>query len=223
MKNFIKQTLKESLDIHIIESLIDEDYPMSWNIEEFKKLKSFNKRIQYCKTNLKRIAEGSSRIVYQVDDTKVLKLAKNRKGVAQNEIEINYSYDTYVSSIVAEIFAKDENNLWVEMELARKVTAPIFQQVTGFKFSDYCAAINNHWLSMDRRNKGYKQEVAPEIVAEMWENEFCMGLFDFIGSYDMPAGDLMKLNSFGLVKRGEDAIVLIDYGLTNDVYQSYYS
>ena len=42
--------------------------------------------------------------------------------------------------------------------------------------------------------------------------------------YDIPVGDLMKLNSYGLVKRnGVDDIVMIDYGLNSSVWEDYYS
>ena len=48
-------------------------------------------------------------------------------------------------------------------------------------------------------------------------------MLSFIGGYDIPVGDLCKLNTYGLVKRnGEDTIVMIDYGLNNDVWQDYY-
>ena len=87
MKHFIKQKLSESLVYEVIESYLEEDYPSNFNLEEFSKLTSFNKRIQYCQERLKRISSGSSRIVYMVDDTKVLKIARNQKGLGQNEIE----------------------------------------------------------------------------------------------------------------------------------------
>jgi hypothetical protein len=49
-------------------------------------------------------------------------------------------------------------------------------------------------------------------------------LFSFIGNYAVPVGDLERLSSYGVVKRdGQDKIVLIDYGLTHEVYSSYYS
>lgn len=62
------------------------------------------------------------------------------------------------------------------------------------------------------------------LVAKMWENEFIYSIFNYIGDYDVPTGDLTRLNSYGLVKRGgEDTIVLIDYGLTSNNYEQYYS
>ena len=59
---------------NLIKKDVEEEYPATWNVEEFKNLKSFNQRVQYCETNLTRIASGSSRIVYKIDDTKVLNL-----------------------------------------------------------------------------------------------------------------------------------------------------
>lgn len=217
------------MKIHITESQynlikkdLEEEYPPSWNIEDFKKLRSFNQRIQYCEKNLQRISSGTSRIVYKVDDTKVLKLAKNKKGLAQNEIEVGFSKDYLWDGIVAQIYDYDQNDLWVEMELAKKVSPKKFQEIVGFSFENYCDGIRYHEGQQGRnRIKRFK----PENYEEMWEdNEFMYSIFDIIGSYEFPAGDLCKLSSYGLVNRnGQDEIVLIDYGLTNDVYDSYYN
>ena len=82
--------------------IIDEmAYPVSFNMAEFKTLKTFAERIRYCQTRLQRISSGSARIAYKIDNEKVLKLAKSRKGIAQNEAEggdyykpkqVNYRY-----------------------------------------------------------------------------------------------------------------------------------
>jgi hypothetical protein len=49
-------------------------------------------------------------------------------------------------------------------------------------------------------------------------------IFDYIGNYRVPPGDLTRLSSYGVVERdGIDQIVIIDYGLTHSVYSSYYS
>ena len=62
----IKKLLKESLVYEILETMLDEEYPTSWNPEEFKTLTSFAARINYCQQHLKRISSGSSRIVYMI-------------------------------------------------------------------------------------------------------------------------------------------------------------
>jgi hypothetical protein len=63
----------------------------------------------------------------------------------------------------------------------------------------------------------------PEVKAALDENSDVQSLYEFADATDS-VGDLGKLNTYGLVKRdGQDAIVLIDYGLTGAVYSSYYA
>jgi len=214
MKLYIKILLREAL--------VGEDYPSSWNIEEFKKLNSFAKRVEYCNTHLKRISSGSSRIVYMVDNEKVLKLAKNKKGLAQNEVEIEYSGYYDIKDIIAKVFESDENNLWVEMELANKVTPNIFKSVVGVSFEDYVDGMRYHYDTNIKPSRYPTRK--PENMDELWENEFIYSMLDFMANYNIPVGDLARLSTYGLVKRdGQDTIVMIDYGLTNDVYGTYYS
>lgn len=207
----------------LIKRDIEEEYPTTWNVEEFKKLRSFNQRIQYCERNLTRISSGSSRIAYKIDDTKVLKLAKNKKGLAQNETEIMYSQDYMMDDIVAQVFNYDEDNLWLEMEFARKLTPAIFQNIVGISFDDYVDGVQYQDANL-RPKKNYFKTPAPDNMDEMWENDFVSRIFDLMGSYDnFVAGDLTKLSTYGIVKRdGQDAIVLIDFGLTEEVFTSHY-
>ena len=226
MKDFIKQKLSESLVYEIIDSYLEEDYPSNFDLEEFSKLTSFNKRIQYCQERLKRISSGSSRIVYMVDDTKVLKIARNQKGLHQNDIEASYSNYHDIKDITAQVFAYDQKDLWIEMELARRVTPKIFESVIGVSFEDYCDGVYKYFKAVNpqRAAKSWgRGKMDQEKYDAMWENEFIYDIFNFMGNYDVPVGDLMKLNSYGLVKRnGQDTIVLIDYGIDWDGIDSYY-
>jgi len=208
---------------NLIKKDIEEEYPTTWNVEEFKNLKSFNQRVQYCESNLTRISSGSSRIAYKIDDTKVLKLAKNRKGIAQNNAEIEYSQDYMMDDVVAEVFQYDKNALWLEMELARPLTAAMFYHIVGIPFNDYVMGINFHEYELEPRKKSYKP-TRPDNMDAMWENEFVSRIFDTIGSYaNFVSGDLNRLSTYGVVKRdGQDTVVLIDYGLTTDVYNTHY-
>jgi mRNA-degrading endonuclease RelE of RelBE toxin-antitoxin system len=219
----MKVIITESQLERIQKTDLEEDYPESWNIEEFKQLKSFNERIRYCNQHLQRLSSGTSRVVYKIDDEKVLKLAKNKKGLSQNESEVDYGTEIYLESITARIFEYDENYLWVEMELARKMTAGDFKRISGYDFKDYSAALNNLYHGRTNYRKGYKMNVDPDLEQKMWDDEFVYDMFQYIGNYDVPVGDLLRLNSYGIVKRdGQDTIVLIDYGLTEDVFDTHY-
>lgn len=212
-------------DKGLTESILDEDYPVNFNMDEFKELNSFNARIKYCQDRLKRISSGSSRIVYQIDDEKVLKLAKNKKGIAQNGVEISYSRSDYPVSIMFDY--EEENDLWVEMELAKPINPKIFFNITGFKWEDYVAMVHNYGEQVHNngRKSGYQKDIDPSVVEAMWDDDdFVREMLNFIGDTGVPVGDLQVLSSYGLVKRdGYETIVVIDYGLTHDVYDSYYS
>jgi len=73
------------------------------------------------------------------------------------------------------------------------------------------------------RKQLYKPK-EPENMSDMWENDFVSRIFDLMGSYDnFVSGDLTKLSTYGVVKRDNvDSIVLIDYGLTDEVYNTHY-
>jgi hypothetical protein len=213
--------------LEIYEEMMDEAYPTSWDIETFKSLKSFNQRIKYCEEHLQRISSGSSRIVYKIDDEKVLKLAKNTKGLSQNELEAEYSQYDDLSDILAMTFDSADDNTWVEMELARKVTPAIFKQVTGFNWEDFTKAMEKQYYranpAKDRWGIANKEVIPQEIDAAMWEDEFVYPMLSLLGNYEIPVGDLIRTSSYGLVKRnGQDTIVLIDYGLNQENYDSYY-
>ncbi len=221
--NLIQKRLKESLNLSLIESLLDEDYPSSFNMEHFNTLRSFSQRINYCESNLQRISSGSSRIVYKIDETKVLKLSKNQKGLAQTEVEIEWGNDKYFSNILAEVFHYNDDNLWVEMELARKVSKADFQRIVGCDIYEMGKYLHNQYAKNNpsRRMQPWSQDQA--IVEEMYENEFVGSIMGFMFNIDAPAGDFSKLSTYGLVKReGHETIVMIDYGLTSKVYDNYY-
>jgi len=209
----------------LMKESLTEEYPQSFDMEYFKTLTSFAQRINYCTEHLQRLASGSSRVVFKIDDEKVLKLAKNKKGLAQNEVEIDYSHYDGLEGILAKVFDYEENNLWLEMELAVRAKKSDFKKIVGFSFEDYSSALFNHEIDASNSKTRYgKMNLDKDVLDAMWENEFMQDMFDLIGTYGIPSGDLRRVNSYGIVKRnGEDTIVLVDYGLTSDVYQDYYS
>jgi hypothetical protein len=213
----------------LVENIIKEDqleevYPQSFDMDVFKSLKTFKDRIAYCETHLSRISSGSSRIVYKIDDEKVLKLAKNKKGLAQNEVEIDFSSESVLEDVVANVFDYEQNYMWAEMELARPVTKNLFKQITGYDFNeDYYDGLEYYYFN-ELGNKRFHSVTKPNSYNDMWEDDFMYGIFQYLGNFDVPVGDLKKLSSYGVVKRnGVDKIVLIDYGLDKTVLTNYYS
>lgn len=71
------------------------------------KLPTNTQMMKYCKANLTKIGSGSSRDVYALSDTLVVKVAKGGTGIKQNENEIriwnlvDYSFPYYKRSFAA--------------------------------------------------------------------------------------------------------------------------
>lgn len=200
---------------------IDEDYPQSFDMEYFKSLPSFRKRIDYAAEHLQRLSSGSGRIVYIIDDEKVLKLAKNRKGVAQNEVEVDFSEDYYINHLFAKTFEHHPDFLWLEMEYCKKLNYARFQQLTGMSFDVFTSMVNYEYSRIKGRGRKLFSYSEPKEYNELVENEFMMSIIDYIGNYDVPAGDLTKISTYG--ENSNNEVVMVDYGLTNDVFGTYYS
>ena len=109
------------------------------------------------------------------------------------------------------------------MELARKVKKADFKRITGYNFEDFAKAVHNYGVDAGN-GRGQKYPIDKQIVENMWEDEFVYAIFGYIGDYGVPAGDLTRLSTYGIVKGdGDERIVVIDYGLSSDVYSTYYS
>lgn len=210
---------------------IEEDYPEHWDIETFISLTSFSKRVAYCNEHLQRLASGSSRIAYKIDDEKVLKLAKNKKGIAQNEVEADGFVQKAYDSIVAKVFNVDQNRLWLEMELAKKITPARFEHLLGFSidYLSYYLRIFEMENNPSKFNAKYyinslKSRIPADVKDLLDNSEFVNSITSLMVDMDMPAGDLGRISSYGeVVRNGNPTVVIIDLGLTNRVYSDFYS
>lgn len=206
------------------EELDEAAYPSNFNMEEFKSLSSFAARVRYCEERLNRISQGSSRIVYTIDNNTVLKLAKNKKGIAQNEEEGQPDFYKQQIGLFAEVYDVDENYLWIEMQLAKKAKPSDFKRITGYDFNTVC-----EWLNYIRPDYRYHTYMDPKYKAYFNSKEFqdnydeysiLAKLQEYVGNYDAPIGDLKRISSWGIVtdENGQEDLVLIDFGLSDDIY-----
>lgn len=223
MKNKLRLLIREAIK----NISLKEDYPSGFDFNTLNSITSFKQRVDYCDSNLQKLKQGSARIVYSVDDEKVLKLAWNKKGIAQNESEIDFSKEVNLEGVLARITNYAEDFSWIEMELALKPKKSDFKRVIGFSFEDYSAALFNHAIDAGSIKNGMhkmnKEPISSEVVENMWEEEFMQDMFDIIGTYGIPVGDLLRISSYGIVKRdGKEFMVLVDYGLTEDVLNDFY-
>ena len=68
----------------------------------------------------------------------------------------------------------------------------------------------------DPRTERYKEILHDE---DHPNHDYCSALVNIVGNYDLPIGDFTRLANWGVYKGGP---VIIDIGLSNDVFTQYY-
>jgi len=203
-------------------------YPVSFSFEEFNNIKSYNGKLKYANERLQKISSGSARVVYKVDEEKVLKIAKNKKGIGQNSIESDWGLQR-MSDIVAKIFDTNDDHFWVEMELAKKLTPNRFKQLVGMGVNEVQDILNVMYTLNNSSRRNYLKpeqlkELQDEFSQKVNDNEFLTSLTDMIINFGMKyPGDFGRVNSYGEVLReGVPTIVLVDFGLSESVWDDFY-
>jgi hypothetical protein len=139
------------------------------------------------KGKYKLLGTGSSRWVYDLSDNHVIKVAKDIRGLYQNQAESKV-YQTRKSNLFAEVVAISADNKCLIMSKATKIeninTVYKYYNVRNLKS---LAMLDN--LYEDMRNNKLSRE------------------------------DLVRSSSWGLVG---GVPVIIDYGLTHDIYKKFY-
>jgi len=103
--------------------------PPDWDPEKLNLRQTFKDRLKYALDRAKRLGGGSSRVAMTIEyegRPTALKVAKNLKGLSQNEAEIEILEDFYVGKlpIVIPLIDYDKANnrpVWLQTEIAKKV------------------------------------------------------------------------------------------------------
>lgn len=214
------QTFREFYNQNLLETPLPDD----WDDAVFNERIPFAKRVKYAKERSARLGAGSSRVAFEIPfegRRTVLKIAKNVKGMAQNEAEAEMLNDYYLRGldITIPMIDYDEANgrpTWIHTEFANKAKDSDFIKACGGTLNDLLAhALRASGKAGDRGH--YSTGNADKIDDE---NELAYGLTNLIGNYDIPSGDFSRLANWGIY---QGSPVIIDLGLSSDVMQQHYS
>lgn len=218
-ENIIRTIVITEKQHKMLQEAADEHF----SLEELSAIQSFRGRFNYCTQHLgKHIGKGSSRVTFQIDDEKVLKLAWNNKGIGQNITEMQ----TYTASIFPNVYDYDENGKWIISEFVLPAKSQDFKHCFGMTFQQFASFIS---ASGKYRFGGRYWNAMPENewISYLENNEELSEFDEYIGNYGnhsfTPVGDMTRLCNYGLTHRnGEATIVLLDSGLSEDVWNTYY-
>ena len=185
-------------------------------------LESYTKRISYARSNIVRIDSGSARVAYKLGDKLAIKIAKNKRGVAQNKVEVEL-FDKLIKegSGIEQFFANvidyDTNYYWVAYEYAHPLNNQSFKSTFGVDFSEFAGdvdkllAVSNNYGSFSIKYKDSKLKTLVDALGGESAND---------AGY---IGDIGYTAQWGTVIRDTKLVpVLVDYGMTEEIWKNLY-
>ena len=181
-------------------------------LANLEKLETYNARKNYAERNLKHLSSGSARIVYLTPNKTIIKLAKNDKGIAQNKAEANPGMK---SKYLNQIISCAKNYAWCETHYLEKITEKEFEQMTGLKFDDFGDSLRYGLKEVS----GNKDAEKPKNFEQVSKSDIYKELRDIGKRFKLLPGDIARISSWGTKDKRP---VLIDAGLTRDIYDEFY-
>jgi hypothetical protein len=205
--------------------------PPDWDQTQFQQGTTFKSRLAYALERAKKLGAGSSRVAMIIDyqgRPTVLKVAKNAKGLAQNEVEASLLDDGYARQlgILIPLIDYDESNpqpQWIHTEMAQKATEKqlcnLIKCQSLWHLTDAARVYSG---KEPRRTWQNVLNALPDTLSESDREifeEYASVLADLASSFNIQLGDFGRAANWGLYK-GKP--VIIDIGLTEEVFQQYY-
>jgi hypothetical protein len=181
-------------------------------LKNIEKLETHAARKKYAEKNLKHLSSGSSRLVYLTSDKTIIKLAKNDRGIAQNKAESNPKMK---SKFINKTISSAKNNSWMQTHYLEKITVKDFKEMTELDFDDFGDCIRYGLKNIS----GHTDKAKPKKFDEVSKSEIYKEMKKIGDKFSLMGGDIARISSWG-EKDGHP--ILIDAGLTKEVFAEYY-
>jgi len=182
-----------------------------FSFQKFKKVEKFDPMLKYADLHLDDIGEGSSRKVYVFTGNKVLKVATNPKGLAQNEQEVDVFTNPKTKPLIARIYDYDPEYAWIVSELTRPIDSEDeADDLVGGDFE----------LFAEDAATGDFEEI-DEFYDDPKVKQLARAIHAVASSNNLKSGDIGKSDSWG--KTPDGRLVLIDYGYSDSVHDEHYA
>ena len=218
VRNLIHEAMEAGFSVQELNQALTNDLQGVKDRSEYQdKINHFLKGgYDYCVKMLgDPIGNGSSRAVFQIDDTRVLKLTTNMKGIAQNKAEV-MAYQQAADKTFMPIIYNDsdmENYFYVISEYVLPANVEDFKKVLGIPFDTLRDIIYNY--DMEYAMEGYKHL---PMVCELLQ--YITTMF----KSGINIHDWVNLDNWGMTNRNGKTIMLtLDIGFTRDVAKNFYN
>lgn len=209
--------------------------------EVLKSVSSHKKAIDSALEKAKRIGEGSSRAVFELQDPEygntVIKIAKNKKGLEQNKYELDILLKESESFILPKLYDYDKDSimqgknkgmpLWLQVDIATDIQQDEFEKLIQledeWELAIYLLYKSNKpkfeelfrkgKITLEDKNKLNKNE------RKLNNNKYVKEILRLAIQHDIAIGDLATYKNFGIKN---NSLLLIDIGASNDIVKKYY-
>ena len=175
-------------------------------LNQLSSLETFKDRIDYAEKHLEHLSSGSSRLIYKLPDGRVLKLAKNEKGIAQNKVEANPKMK---SKYINPTIRSDKNGIWKLSPYLNKITEKEFEKLTDVNFKEFGKALE-HKINKESKPGDYDKISKLDLFKE---------LVRLNKDFDILIGDMIRISSWGTK---DDLPILLDTGLSEKIWDKFY-
>lgn len=205
--------MDEKLLRNYIQELLHEKAQMApgFNVNALKGMKTVPEIYQYVKKFLKPMGRGSSRMTFLLGGKKILKLAKNQAGIAQNEAEVDVYTNPSTKNVVSRIYSYDPQYKWLVSELVKPLSWDEFEKVTRWGWQEFVDCLKSALVG-----GGFQEKDVPQHM-QQWFN----AVLQMAKANNLSLGDLKVDDHWG--KTADNRVVLLDYGLTHDVGEKHYA
>lgn len=141
---YLKNKIKRLVNEEIKRFILKESMQPSFDWDEFVRLYYPKDRINYCYHHLgEPIGKGSSRIVFEIDDYTVLKVATNLTNT-QNEQEVTVTQRLKNNILLPKIYGYDKYDYtWIWAERVIPATNDDFIKIMGVPYNPPYETVNN--------------------------------------------------------------------------------
>ena len=207
------------------EFLLETPLLDDWNSAIYSTKTPFKRRLAYATKRATEIGRGSSRVVFKIPyegRLTALKIAKNPIGMAQNTEEVKRFNNPTIKelNITIPMIDYDKENAhptWIHTEYAISVSDIDFVRACGYPLSQLFDYAKLRGLNGDIDD----YFLTTKTIDHLDNNPFAQSLASFFKIVKKdPLGDYNWLHNWG---RYKGKPVIIDVGLSDDVWDKHYS
>lgn len=181
-------------------------------LRELSDIKDFDDRVEFAKEqkDWELLGEGSSRVIFQISKSMVLKLAYNSAGLAQNENEMD---SRFISPCTNPTLIADPEAKWIIVRKNNSITEAEFEEMVGYNFKQFAK-------SLFYKNNNEIHDGKPRLYNEIVQHPLFKCIAKLVLETDLQVGDISKISSWCEL---DGKVLLRDFGLSKDIWKKYYN